>query len=251
MSLIRTINEKHNRKGSYLVEATLVIPVFFIAVFLLISVIPVISACENITYCTTEELRFECMKSAFRKNSTVLPLKVTGRILRENDIVNSSIVTEYDYLYSKNGITDLVSIRNRNVFKSDDPLGMGGRLCFTNRITARAFSGTYYRGYDGTDDDRWVYIFPEWGEAFHNQSCTYIKRSGKLEYLTGEIKKDYKPCKLCNASSAQTGSPVFCFTRYGEVYHLSDCSVVDRYYIEVRRGEAESKGYRPCSKCGG
>ena len=250
MNSIRN-TKKGNRKGSYLVEATIAIPVFFIAVFVLISIIPVIAECENITFATVEEMRFECMKSAFRENCTALPLKTAGRDLRENNKVESSIVTDYRYRYSDSGISDLITIKVRNTFLQKNTFGIGRRICFDEEVTGRAFTGTYYSENDASANDKWVFIFPEWGEAYHNQSCTYIKGSSKLEYLSREIMRDYEPCKLCNASSAQIGSPVFCFTRYGEVYHIPECSVVDRYYIEVRCSEAESKGYRPCSKCGG
>ena len=169
----------------------------------------------------------------------------------ENKKVESSIVTDYRYRYSDSGISDLITIKVRNTFLQKNTFGIGRRICFDEEVTGRAFTGTYYSENDASANDKWVFIFPEWGEAYHNQSCTYIKGSSKLEYLSREIMRDYEPCKLCNASSAQIGSPVFCFTRYGEVYHIPECSVVDRYYIEVRCSEAESKGYRPCSKCGG
>lgn len=251
MNLRCLMIKKNNRRGSYLVEAAMIIPLFFIAFFTMISIIPKIAVYENITFSTVEEMRFECIKSAFRENSTAMPLKTTGRVLRENPKLDYSFVTDYKYLYSENNMNNLISIQLKSGFDNKNPFGIGKKIYFSETVTARAFTGAYYHGNTVTADDEFVFVFPEWGETYHNGRCTYVKRSGKLEYLSGEIKKDYKPCKLCNASSAQLGSPVFCFAEYGEVYHMPDCSVVDRYYVEIRKTEAEAKGYRPCSKCGG
>ena len=251
MNLPGNMKRKNNRKGSYLVEATLTIPIFFIAVYLLISIVPIIAECENISFGISEELRFECIKSAFRENKAALPLKAVGRTLRNNSRVNSAVVTEYKYLYTENGISDLISIKIKNKFSEKSPLGISSHASFSSEVTGRAFTGAYYHGGDSCVDDKWVFVFPEWGEAYHNGACTFVKGSCRLEYLSKALMQDYKPCKLCNASSAQLGSPVFCFTSYGKVYHLENCSTVDRYYIEMKKTEAEASGYRPCSKCGG
>ena len=62
------------KRGSYIVEATIVVPVFILAVLMLISIIPIAASCENVIFSSADELRLESVKSAFRKNRAALPV---------------------------------------------------------------------------------------------------------------------------------------------------------------------------------
>ena len=227
-------------------------PVFIAAVIALLSMIPAFAACENIVFSTVDEMRAESIKSAFRKNPAALPLVLQARLSEENPRTDLCKVTFYQYLYRQQGVTDLIKTDVQASFSANSPAGIFAAITFKGSVKARAFTGHLHKTppHDGKDDTI-VYIFPAWGMKYHGKSCTYVKANCQMVYLSQDTKKGYAPCSLCNASFARLGSPVFCFTANGRVYHLADCKTVQRYYVEITKGKAEEKGYTPCSKCGG
>lgn len=244
-----------NKQGSYIVEAVIVLPIFIAAVIALMSIVPVTASCENMVFATTDEMRLESVKSAFRKNSAALPISALSRIKDENPKAKSCHIVSYQYFYEEHDISDLISLQFRAVFSQNSPAGIFDSVIFDGKVTARAFTGKLHKeppcGDGDLADDQTVYIFPEWGMRYHSSTCTYVKAACRLVYLSQNTKREYKPCSLCNASSARIGSPVFCFTASGKAYHTADCRTVDRYYVEISRRNAQEKGYSPCSKCGG
>lgn len=248
---------KHTgKKGSYIVEAVIVLPVFIAAVIALMSVVPVTASCENMVFAAADEMRLESAKSVFRKNPAALPLSAVYRMKDENPKAKSCHTVSYRYFYEEHSISDLFSFRFRAVFSQNSPAGIFDSVIFDGTVTARAFTGKLHKeppagGSEEEDDDRTVCIFPEWGTRYHSRTCTYVKAACMLVYLSQDTKRAYKPCSLCNASSARIGSPVFCFKESGKAYHMADCRTVDRYYVEISRKKAREKGYTPCSKCGG
>jgi len=248
---------KSGKKGSYIVEATIVMPIFIAAVIALMSIVPMIASCENLIFSTADEMRLESVKSAFRKNPAALPLLLKDRATGENKKMDSFQILRYRYLYKDNEIEDLFTIQFRGRFSQNSPAAVFDSAIFEATVTARAFTGKLHKrppdvGEDLNEEDEIkVYIFPEWGKRYHGKSCTYVKAACQMIYLSQNTKKEYRPCSLCNASSAQIGSPVFCFQNSGEVYHLSSCRIVKRYYVETSKSRARSKGYTPCAKCGG
>lgn len=243
--------KKNTKRGSYIVEATITIPIFVIAVIMLISIIPSIRKAENYTFSICDEMRLESLKCAFRENPEPFPVIAYGRIVSENGFDNT-IITKYKHLYEKNGIDDLITLGIKADFSGPDPLGMFGKIKFSGKVTARAFTGTLLKEVPSSgSEEKVVYIFPENGEKYHGRLCTYIVASCRLTYLSAEIKSKYAPCRLCNASFAQLGSAVFIFEKSGRSYHMSNCKSVERYYIEISEDNAIKQGYTPCSKCGG
>lgn len=237
-------------------EAVIIVPVFIISVLMLITIIPMTAGCENVTFSVCDELHAESVKSAFRENPAALPLSLQLRIKEENSRMSSFRVRFYRYLYTEGEMEDLLQVDVRAVFSEKNPIGILSSVTFDGRVRARAFTGKLHKtppGASGGDeaDDRIVYIFPEWGTRYHGKQCTYVKASCQMVYLSQTIKKDYTPCKLCDASSARIGSPVFCFQESGRAYHTAGCRIVERYYVEIEKGKAEEQGYTPCSKCGG
>ena len=247
----------HRKRGSYILEAAVILPVFLVGLLTLAVMIPVIAECEQTAYSSVEELRLEMGKSAFRSNAAALPASAAVRALK-GKYVSSYLITGYRYRYQGNGIDDLITISFRSSYHVRSPLGMFGNASFKGRLTGRAFTGSYYNGepsseQDFSEDEEYdpVYIFPHWGKCYHNINCTYVKANCCQTYLTDVVRKKYHPCPLCGARNLSTGDTVFCFKESGEAYHTSGCSAVKRYYIEIDRTDAENRGYTPCSKCGG
>jgi hypothetical protein len=101
-----------------------------------------------------------------------------------------------------------------------------------------------------SDESEIVYIFPNYGECYHNENCTYIKNGCKSTILTASLKTRYSPCELCDSKETLLGDIVYVFSNGGS-YHKSNCSLVDRNYIKIEKITAIERGYRACEKCGG
>ena len=101
------------------------------------------------------------------------------------------------------------------------------------------------------DDGVTVWIFPRSGERYHDRMCWYIENNPHEVLLDKNIRVRYDPCKLCKPAGCKDGTLVYCFVSSGKVYHIGECTIIDRYVIEVSKEDAEKQGYTPCSKCGG
>ena len=249
---------QRNKKGSYIVEASVILPVFLLAVIMLISIIPVIATCEGITYAAGEEMRRVMAEAAFVKAPASLPVSAAARAKSENHNLTSLRTRGYRYLYSDAGIDDLITYKFRGNFSMRNPLGLYSKIRFDGTITGRAYTGSIHddepAGKDElVQDDAYipVYVFPNWGKCYHGRKCTFVKANCQQVYLSQDIRRRFHACPLCGAGKAGIGSPVFCFFESGEAYHRAGCHSVDRYYIEMNKKDAISKGYGACSKCGG
>ena len=69
-----TDKHKGNKKGSYIVEAAVILPAFIITMLLLIGIIPTIRTWENMNFGIAEELRLEMAKKVIVKTPASLPL---------------------------------------------------------------------------------------------------------------------------------------------------------------------------------
>ena len=242
------------KKGSYLVEAAIIMPIFILAVLMMISAIPAMSAAENVAFSVCDELRLESVKVVFVQESMSMKVRMKERIGKENPKALGFRLTSCKYLYEKQGIEDLITVKYGFSYDGEDTQNLFHGTKITGTVTVRAFTGKLHKEPPidaGVEEDQTVYVFPQWGMRYHRKSCTYVTGSCQMVYLTAQIQKQYQSCKLCDAKSAQIGNPVFCFTKYGEAYHLAGCSTIKRYYVTMEQHKAESQGYTPCSKCGG
>lgn len=252
----KTCSAKINRKGSYMVEAAVILPAFIIAMLLLISIIPAIRTWENMNFGVVEELRLEMAKNVLRKNPAALPITLNLRIRKENPSLESFRITGYRYLYSeKAGFSstlrgdDLISVSFAGKINEKNPLGAISSIRYSGSVVGRAFTGSYYGGKDSGGPT--VYVFPDAGTHYHNKSCRYLKAACHQVYLNGNTRSRFHGCRNCGASKVPDGTPVFCFENSGEAYHLHNCRSVDKYYIGIGKNSAIEKGYRRCGICGG
>ena len=232
----------------------MVLPIFILAVLMMISAMPALSAAENTAFAVCDELRLESARAAFSSDPAVMKLRIKDRVSKENPKASGFRFTSCKYRYCENGIEDLIMVKYRFSYGGNDSRNLFKSAGFTGQMTIRAFTGMLHKEAPVStpeEDDKTVYIFPQWGMRYHQKSCTYVTGSCQMVYLTSQIKNQYQSCKLCHAKSAQIGSPVFCFTKYGEAYHVAGCSTIKRYYVIIGRHKAEAQGYTPCSKCGG
>ena len=241
-----------NRRGMYIVEAAIVLPVFIVSMVMVISVIPVISTCENIVFSAADELRLDSARAAFTDKVTAYPIALYTRVNSENRGISSFSVDSYRTGVSGNGIDDLIKTSFSARFRRGISLIAVNGIKFTGNLTCRAFTGTVHTVGDEVDDTI-VYIYPEDGEKYHKKGCRYLEAHCHQTVLTQEIMARYRACPLCDAGKAHVGQTVFLFERAGEVYHMPECRQVEKekYYTETTRSSAERSGYTACSVCGG
>ena len=182
----------HDRKGSYLVEASMTLPVLILCICAMALLIHVIAICENIGFSTAEALHLR------------------QKILKENPRITKFTVKKFRYLYEENGISDLIRLQTEADFTVENPVGIRGKINFQETLIARGFTGKQENGkglsaedFARNENSQKVWIFPKYGLRYHKASCRYVRDySGGTEYqmeLEAEDAKSrgFTPCTIC------------------------------------------------------
>lgn len=248
----------NTKKGYYTVEAAIFLPIFIIAVLTIGCYLKVICAGEIVTHAATDELRYTAAHACEKAGPGDLGTRLTERISKENGDVSYVYINDLRYKTSMNGISDLITCSIDHSVDIRLPLKFTDDFKKNTKVVCRAFTGARddtgpmsFASMEHDYDSRTVYVFPHSGEHYHKKSCTYVSSKPVQTTLSSAARKKYKACSLCHPGSLSDGSQVYCFLKYGSTYHRGSCSCVDKYYIPMERSEAESRGYIPCSKCGG
>ncbi|MGI6177070.1 MAG: hypothetical protein ACOYJO_01250 [Eubacterium sp.] len=246
-----------SRRGSYILEASIILPIFIASMIALITVIPFIASCENIVYAACDELKAEDIRAHFVKSRYICHAAIVYRANSENPRIGICAADDFDYLYSEDGMDDLIKIGLTAGSGKMQMMPSTARLVFSADIRSRAFTGTVRddepRGDDFNDDEdsETVYIFPQRGTHYHKKECRFLNPACEMTYLTAGTRLRFAPCGICDSESMKDGDIVFCFYGSGKAYHRGTCSVVDKYYVKTEKKDAEEKGYMPCSSCFG
>ena len=210
--------KKHirSKKGSYVAEAALTLPVFIICVISLALIIRITAICENIGFITAEEIR-DLDVSAYQVKSmeasgifSAEEFLLKNAIMRGNPQLTDFEVKNLDYLYSDGNIDDLIGVDTKAIFTVDNPLGIYGRIEFTQGLLTRGFTGALQDS-DPLPESKFkdngsasvVWIFPKYGIRYHRPDCRYVKQDyegeeHKLEMQLEDAKrKGYTPCLVC------------------------------------------------------
>ena len=211
MSLMRIIK---NRKGSYIAEAALTLPVFILCVTALALIIRVIAVCENIGFVTAAEAR----DISLARISLCAEKNIEKRVCEENPRLTDFRVTNLDYLYSDGNIDDLIGINSKSVFTVENPIGIYGQIEFTEGLLLRGFTGAERKEEPLSEEDfteyeksRPVVVFPKYGIRYHAKTCRYVKQEyeGQEYRLEMELEdaklKGYTPCLVCKGGGDEQG----------------------------------------------
>ena len=244
------------KKGVYTIEAAICLPLVMLAVITLGYFIEADSAWENSTNAAFRECSY-AQSSGIELSKMAMGVRLRRDAADFGQNVNLSL-TNRMYSYSDGSHTDLNSFRLRAEVDLALPLSFGRTFDYEARIKYRDFTGLRYErpslGAEGLEQDKdstEVWIFPQSGTKYHDESCTYVKATVHSCILTKTLRQQYSPCGMCGSGSLPLGSIVFCFYGDDTCYHRSSCRSIKRHAIVIDRGEAEEKGYTPCSKCGG
>ncbi len=247
------------RRGGYItLEAALVLPVFIIAVLSLGYYIKVYAVMENVTYSMMDEASKLAAEAYVIESAPLFKTKLKKRIMEETPEAEELDITGFRYLYNDGDLDDMIYIEAGYKTSSGFPMGFDHVIELSSRVKCRGFTGVRNTGVPMSFEEMesvgvWepVWIFPENGEKFHSETCSYVMANAREMVLNREIKRKYTPCSLCDAEKIATGSYIYCFTDNGTAYHHESCRQVTRYTVEINRDDALSRGYSPCNKCGG
>ncbi|MBQ6502197.1 MAG: hypothetical protein IJI87_12740 [Mogibacterium sp.] len=246
-----------NKRGSYLLESAISLPVFIIAVIVMSSVILMYACIEDCTFIAANELRRGAAEAVIADTSVVLPYRIKKEIESNHSQVHSARLVDAGFRCERWGIDELLLIDIRMRLRTKNPLGIKAEADYDLSLATRAYVGRE-RDESGMtaeefadEDAEAVYIFPKRGEKYHSKGCTFLRAASTSAALTGSIKRRYRACPLCHSSSVEIGALIYYFPSDGEDYHLPGCPSLQRNYIEIDRDTARRRGYTACSKCGG
>ena len=246
-----------NKRGSYLVEAAISLPVFIIAVIVMSSVILMYACIEDCAFIAANELRRGAAEAVIADTSIALPHRIRKELEDKHSQVHSARLIDAGFRSERWGVDELLLVDFRLTLKTNNPLGIRAEADYDLALVTRAYVGrerdeTNMTAEEFADEDaEAVFIFPKRGEKYHSKGCTFLRAASTSAALSGSIKRRYKACPLCHSGRAADGALVYYFPSDGEDYHLPGCPSLQRNYIEIDRGTALKRGYTSCSKCGG
>lgn len=268
------VKNKRSRKGFMIVEATILIPVFMIAILTLGCLIPVMAIKERImnTYASSAS---DIAKASYTSTLTMVPKGVAdgiaggaaarvylvSKICGDNSGIGAASMKSLElrgfrYLYKSNEIDGLISGEFIYKYKIPFPILFYRDFELSEYLIYRGFIGNSlkstpmpFEAMSDNDNDEMVIIFPRHGERYHDIECRIVSVYPLEMILTKQLVQKYNSCKICDSGELSYGSLVYCFMSEGKAYHKGNCPAVDKYIIEVKKEEAENEGYTPCTLC--
>ena len=242
------------KKGSMIVEAAIVLPVYIIAV---------VTLCWLVKACFLEAAVFSTVVDQVHYAS----VSVTGSVMLQGDIRSALESTGVESSrYSQRSVeTDLIAAGVGGFEKLKYcydtsikvPLPFVKEILLDNEIIYHNWDGVSYNGtpflFSDMENDGVgtpILVFPRSGGRYHTSTCRYANAHPVEVTLTPEIREKYDRCRLCTEGDEVDGQKVYVF-RYGGSYHEADCSSVDKYTIMMDIEDAKTKGYTACKICGG
>jgi hypothetical protein len=257
-------NTKIQRRGSIAVESAILLPLFIIGILTIGYLLKFCMISEGVHHALSDEAH------KIMAEAPLLPYPIFGEqdiVKRINDESRGEAqnVRVGRFLYRMPGISKSGQIYTDLIAASvsfETPLKLPrlfiSELEGERTILCRAFVGMEQQGspkpfseMEEDDSGGTVWIFPRAGERYHDEHCAYIENNPREVLLDKNVRSRYTPCKLCKPDARRDGTLVYCFFTSGKAYHSGECTIVERYVIEIGKEEAESQGYTACSKCGG
>ncbi len=248
---------RNTKKGSITVEATIILPLFIIAVLTISYSIKLIETEEDVMNGVADEARYIAAHAYTDRIGAGVESRIEKRVT-EDEAAENFNVKRLRYLYSDFSNSGLISIDMTYTVKNRMPVKMRDDFHRKTGVLFRGFVGKSNKGQvfsfdmmQTADDGTTVWVFPVAGEKYHSENCSYIRVYPVQTILTAEVRRQYTPCRLCRPDDYNNGHIVYCFKKTGKAYHSAECTTVDRYVVEMTKYEAEAEGYGRCLKCGG
>lgn len=255
---IEKTNNMLSKKGSFTVEAAILLPIFIIGMLTISYQLKLIAVQENVFHSLSDEIRNVAAEAEVVPYPLFFDHDVIKRITEENKgEIKNLRVSSFFYRIDLGEHTDQIRVNLKYDIGVKLPKAVINLIPVSDIIICRAFVGAdnsnkpmSIEDMEGAKDSVLVWIFPISGTKYHTDSCKYVSPYPMEMPLNENLRRKYGPCKLCNPKALANGSLVYYF-KYGDVFHDGSCSTVDKYVISIDICEAESRGYTPCAVCGG
>ena len=238
-------------------EAAIFLPLVLLTVLSLGYFMKVEGTWENCVHGALDESRRIASRAYDKSSLAGTADQVERRILMDNPQLERGTVTRVLMDYSDGTADHLVSYQLNADMHLAMPAGFERDFSLRTKIKFRGFVGKKTagaglgNGLEREESEHAVWIFPQSGEKYHGENCTYVKASVSRRILSSSLRRRYDACALCGSQELSAGSVVFCFSGENTAYHKGTCRSIKRRTIVIDQSEAEARGYRPCSKCGG
>lgn len=200
----RNIREKS--RGYILVEAAIFIPVFLFSAVLLIYILKMLHFQEIIHFEAGENL------ANMTWESQIIGSEVSGLTYgaRLNGDVSSKINKAIHVSAGVSVRDEVINVDLSYPIDLSLPFGLYDDFIINQILVARKWSGADKRGevqgfeaMEKNDDCEYVFIFPKYGERYHEGGCFYLVRGGggsKIECVAigDALGRGYTKCKVCH-----------------------------------------------------
>lgn len=249
---------KRSTKGFYTLEAAILLPFLILAILSLGYFMKIEGLWENCIHGALDESSTAAMKAVNGAEPYLLSGRVTDRIKKDNPGLDELRVRNVRVMYTDLSGSDMISFDLEASERLALPLSFERKFDLRFSVKFRGFVGKRERGSplgaSGLETARsghTVWIFPQSGERYHSEGCTYVKAAVHSVILSDSLRRRYDSCGLCGSANMSNGELAFCFSSYGTAYHRGTCRSINRKSVTIDRSEAVERGYTPCSKCGG
>ncbi len=227
--------DKNKLKASITVEASLVVPIFFLSGFAFMYLFECLVMQNNLQ----DQLGKLAENYAFYGVQTPYVWTKDGAIRQVKwNIENGRGYCDSEIEHSIPGLpTGLLQLR------------------LYQRVQVHDYTGKSMVPEDAVGDDEYIYI-AENGTVYHTDiACTYLRLgiqsvgSNDVDTLRNQSGGKYKACESCMGEQSAADYSFVYITPYGARYHRTkDCSGLRRTVRRVLRSAVP--GLPPCSKCG-
>lgn len=247
-----------DEKGSFTVEAALCLPLFLLGVLTIAFCIRIVGVQGAVMQIAADETGRLALDTYAAPAGVLFEPALTARVYEQCEDVSRADVRGFRYLVQRSGRDGIISYSLLCDVDLPLPFPAAKGQQIRTTVAARAWIGKQSAGepmpFSEMEEDGnsiTVWVFPQRGERYHTAGCTFVANKPRQMVLTQSLKGRYDPCPICDSAELPEGSLVYCYPAYGEVYHRANCSQVDKYIVPMDKEDAESRGYTPCSKCGG
>lgn len=253
-----------NKRGSIIVDASICLPFFIVALALLLMLTVEIGIEENITGLMTRcsLISMEAAAAVDKSDDFFVTGNLSWRTAWHAGLAGGIHWKQTDpgipRFYSDIDIPipggvridGLVMVRVGNDTALPSIRGFTDELSSVRTVIYRPFRGES-AGMQAEDDDPRVYVFPKRGARFHIEGCSVMQEGSVETILTKSLKRQYSACSICKPDRLPDGARVYRFLETSSVYHRKDCACITKSYVSMPRSQALSQGYTPCHICGG
>lgn len=194
-----------SNKGYIIAEAAIIVPIFLFACVLLIYMVRIV--------CIQEIVHFEASRNlvvmAADFNDKDKEISESNYESVVNEDVSKSMTSEMKVDAEIEEMDNVYKVDLRYPINLRMPFGLVDDIEIRDVLVARKWNGGYTRGevlgFDAMardDSDQYVFVFPKYGERYHEGGCRYLYlfENGyiKCVTITEAVSEGFTSCQVCH-----------------------------------------------------